>query len=129
MATALIYCRISKHDRGEAFGVARQEKLCRRLASRHDLDVGRVLVDNDVSAFRVRPAFEQVVEASKKGEADALLVYHADRLYRRMGRPGTSRGGRGGDRRPGAHHCRRGCGLVDGVGADGGPHVGRGRAA
>lgn len=87
MTAAVIYCRISKDIAGEHLGVDRQERLCRDLADRLGLSVVNVLVDNDISAYRskARPSFEAVVEALKAGTADALIVYHVDRLYRRMG--------------------------------------------
>lgn len=86
MGDALIYCRISKDAAGEHLGIDRQERLCRDLAARLGLDVVDVLGDNDVSAYRGhgRPAFEALVEALKAGRADTVLVYHVDRLYRRM---------------------------------------------
>jgi site-specific DNA recombinase len=85
MARALIYCRISKDVAGEQPGVERQEFLCREVAEKRRLDVVDVLVDNDVSAYdrrKVRPRFERLVEALKAGEADAVVVYHVDHLYR-----------------------------------------------
>lgn len=82
----MIYARISKDDRGDHLGVDRQERLCRQLASQRGLDVVEVLVDNDISAYRAkrRPGFERLVEMLKAGEVAAVLIYHVDRLYRRM---------------------------------------------
>lgn len=85
MTNAIVYCRISKDDRGEQLGVERQERLCRDLAARDGLTVLDVFVDNDVSAYRSkrRPAFERLVESIRTGQAAAVVAYHADRLYRR----------------------------------------------
>ena len=82
---AVIYCRISKDTEEKALGVARQEKLCRTLAEQHGLEVTEVLVDNDLSAYsrKRRPGFEQLVEMLLAGGVDAIVTYHADRLYRR----------------------------------------------
>lgn len=85
MPNAVIYCRISKDTEEKALGVARQEKLCRTLAEQHGLEVTEVLVDNDLSAYsrKRRPGFEQLVEMLLAGGVDAIVTYHADRLYRR----------------------------------------------
>lgn len=85
MPAAVIYARISKDDAGDRLGVDRQERLCRDLAKRHGLTINDVLVDNDVSAYkgRCRPAFERLVELLDAGAIDAVVAYHADRLYRR----------------------------------------------
>lgn len=85
MSAAVIYARISKDDRGDHLGVDRQEKACRELANRRGLTVLDVLVDNDVSASKGkrRPAFERLVDLLRGREADAVLTYHCDRLYRR----------------------------------------------
>jgi site-specific DNA recombinase len=82
---AAVYCRISKDDAGDRLGVDRQERLCRELAARDGLDIGEVLVDNDLSAFgrTRRPAFERLVSMLRAGEVATVLVYHVDRLYRR----------------------------------------------
>src|SRR5437879_3795141 len=85
MPTAAIYARISKDTEHDGLGVDRQEKLCRELAERHGLTVAQVLVDNDVSAYRSRrrPAFERLVTMLEARTVEAVLTYHADRLYRR----------------------------------------------
>ena len=85
MPNTVIYARISKDDHDDGLGVDRQQKLCRQLAKRAGLAVQAVLVDNDFSAYRSkkRPAFEELVELLKTGEVDAVVCYHADRLYRR----------------------------------------------
>jgi site-specific DNA recombinase len=45
-----------------------------------------VFTDNDVSTFsaKARPGFEDLLQAVKNGEADSVVVYHVDRLYRRL---------------------------------------------
>lgn len=79
-----IYCRISQDD-GSALGVKRQERDCRELAERRGWTVGRVYVDNDVSAYKAkrRPAYRQLLEDLKAGAVDAVVVWHLDRLTRR----------------------------------------------
>lgn len=85
MTAAVVYARISKDEAGKHLGVDRQERLCRELATRDGLTVLDVLVDNDVSAYRAkrRPAFERMFEMVQAGQVDAVVTYHADRLYRR----------------------------------------------
>lgn len=84
-SAAVIYCRISKDERNDRLGVDRQERLCRKLAADEGIEVHAVLIDNDMSASkgRRRPAFEQMVEILKAGQADTIVTYHVDRLYRR----------------------------------------------
>ena len=85
MTAAVVYARISKDEAGEHHGVDRQERLCREFAAREGLTVLDVLADNDVSAYRTkrRPAFERLFEMVRAGQVDAVVTYHADRLYRR----------------------------------------------
>lgn len=90
MTTVCIYTRISSDpdadndgdDGGK--GVARQEEDARALADRNGWTVGRVFTDNDVSAYsgKTRPQFEAMLSAIRRGEFDALVCWHQDRLYR-----------------------------------------------
>jgi len=93
---AAIYARISNdpghadgeqpHKGGDGLGVQRQQEDCRALADALGWDVVTVHVDNDVSAFsgRRRPGFEALLDGMKRGEFDAVLCWHTDRLYRHM---------------------------------------------
>jgi site-specific DNA recombinase len=88
MDNACIYTRISHDkkadDEGEGLGVARQEEDCRKLAKGHGWAVSEVYSDNDISAYNgaVRPRFEAMLDAIKRGQHDVLLCWHQDRLYR-----------------------------------------------
>jgi DNA invertase Pin-like site-specific DNA recombinase len=90
MGDCCIYTRISADKRKdsdeEGMGVARQEKECRALAKRLGLKVARVYVDNDISAYngKTRPNFEDMLDAIKRGQYDALVCWHTDRLTRSM---------------------------------------------
>ena len=79
-----VYCRISDDKTGAGLGVARQEETCRELAARLGWDVGRVYVDNDISAYRRkrRPQYMEMLGAIKRGEVDGLIAWHNDRLHR-----------------------------------------------
>lgn len=81
---AVIYCRISSDKTGAGLGVDRQEGLCRDLAERFGWTVVRVYTDNDISAYsgKTRPDYEDMLAAIQRGEVDALVAWHTDRLHR-----------------------------------------------
>lgn len=83
---AAIYARISKDRDGTMLGVERQIEDCRREAARRgwSVDPEHVFVDNDVSATRskVRPEYERMLEAVRRGEVGAFVVWDMDRLSR-----------------------------------------------
>lgn len=84
---AAIYTRISRDAAGEGAGVARQETECRALAARRGLDVVHVYSDNSLSAYsgrKPRPGYEELLRAVRAGTVDAVIVYAADRLHRRI---------------------------------------------
>ena len=85
-STAAIYTRISSDPSGQAAGVERQRKACQKLADEHNLTVVGVYEDNDVSAFsgKTRPNFERLLTDAAEGSFDVVLVWAADRLYRRL---------------------------------------------
>jgi len=81
---AAVYTRISKDD-GSALGVSRQENDCRRLCKQKGWSVTEVYTDNDVTASgrKRRPAYEAMLASIQRGEIDAVVVYHLNRLHRR----------------------------------------------
>ncbi|MGI5493765.1 recombinase family protein [Microtetraspora malaysiensis] len=82
---AAIYCRISLDRMGDRVKVADQEKLCREVAARRGWTVAGVYPDNSRSAWqrnRKRPQWDAMLEAVDRGEIDAIVVYHGDRLIR-----------------------------------------------
>jgi site-specific DNA recombinase len=86
MRTAL-YTRISQDSTGERAGVTRQLEDCEALADRLGWEVVAPRYDdNDLSAFsgKTRPGFEAMLDAMKRGEFDAIICWHPDRLYRSM---------------------------------------------
>lgn len=83
---AAIYCRISQDGTGRGLGVARQEMDCRAIAKARGWSVGRVYVDNDMSAYRgTRPAYKELLDDVSRGAVDAVVVWHLDRLHRHPG--------------------------------------------
>ncbi len=83
---ALVYTRISQDSTGEALGVQRQSDDCLALAERLGWTVVDKFDDNDLSAFngKRRPGFEALLAVIERGNADALICWHTDRLYRSM---------------------------------------------
>lgn len=84
-----IYCRISDDDEKEGKGVVRQTTDCRTLqADRYPLLDGEpvLYIDNDVTAMgkKKREAFERLLCDLQAGRLDVVIVWHTDRLYRRI---------------------------------------------
>jgi site-specific DNA recombinase len=86
MTRVAIYTRISSARRDDEVGVKRQEALCREYADQRGLTVVAVEEDNSVSATkdRARPAWQSLLGRISNGEIDAVLVWHTDRLYRKL---------------------------------------------
>jgi DNA invertase Pin-like site-specific DNA recombinase len=79
---AAVYLRISEDRDGNELGVARQERACRELAGRLGADIVEVFCDNDKSAYsgKVRPRYQDLVEAIRHRLIDVVLCWHPDRL-------------------------------------------------
>ena len=84
--TAIIYTRQSLDKTGKEAGVTRQLKDCRALAKAKGLDVIAELSDNDISATTGvrRPSFDNLLQLIENGAADTVVVWHPDRLYRKL---------------------------------------------
>jgi DNA invertase Pin-like site-specific DNA recombinase len=84
---AALYLRISRDRVGAGLGVKRQEEDGRKLAEDLGWPVGRVYIDNDMSAFyrkKPRKDYPEMLEAVKAGSHDAIITWHNDRLHRDM---------------------------------------------
>lgn len=90
---AAVYCRLSKASSDEqaisgldTLGVDRQEADARELCSRLGWEIAEVYVDNDLSAWSgaKRPGYEKMISDLVAGRRDAVVVWHLDRLYRRV---------------------------------------------
>lgn len=81
-----VYLRISQDQTGEQAGVTRQREDCLQLARDLGWTVVDEFVDNDVSATsgKPRPEYRRMLADIKAGRIDAILAWHADRLYRRL---------------------------------------------
>lgn len=83
---AVVYTRQSLDKSGEGLAVARQQEACEKLCADRGWQVVRVLTDNDKSASsgKRRPAYEELLQAVDSREADVVVVWHVDRLVRRL---------------------------------------------
>ena len=83
---AALYLRISQDHAGQSLGVTRQREDCEELAKMLSWDIVGAYVDNDVSATsgKVRPEYRRLLADIERGEVEAVVAWHADRLYRRM---------------------------------------------
>lgn len=85
---AAIYTRISDAREGDSAGVDRQREDCEKLAEKLGCAVAEVFIDNNVSATKKRladrPAGKRMLEAIAEGEANMVIAYSADRLYRQV---------------------------------------------
>ncbi|SNR95290.1 recombinase family protein [Blastococcus mobilis] len=87
MATrCAIYARQSLDRSGEGAAVERQIADCRRLAEARGWAVEHVLTDNDLSAStgKPRPQYERLLNLMLAGQVEAVVVWHVDRLTRRL---------------------------------------------
>lgn len=82
--SGFVYCRISQDRTGAGLGVERQESDCRKLAESLGIDVAKVFIDNDLSAYsgKPRPAYMEMLSALAEGKAQAVVCWHTDRLHR-----------------------------------------------
>jgi DNA invertase Pin-like site-specific DNA recombinase len=88
---AAVYLRISDDRLGQEAGVEQQDHVTTEYLDREGWE--RVLdgdapyfVDNDISAFdgKVRPAYERLLDAVRRGDVDVVLARHPERLHRNM---------------------------------------------
>ena len=83
--SAAIYVRQSLDRDGNGEAVDRQLASCRLLAKAREIVVLEEIVENDVSASKgARPGFEHLLEGLRQGTFSTVIVWHTDRLYRRV---------------------------------------------
>lgn len=82
---AVRYFRISDDKAGQGLGVERQDEDTADLLARRGYREVGVYSDNDISAWsgKPRPGYLALVEEIRAGRVDVIVVYRADRLYRR----------------------------------------------
>lgn len=81
---AVIYCRISQDREGAGLGVERQLNDCTALARKLGWQIVAEHTDNDLSAYsgKPRPGYRALLADVDAGRADAVIVWHTDRLHR-----------------------------------------------
>lgn len=82
----VIYARQSLDRTGAGAAVDRQVADCRRLAEARGWQVTEVISDNDISASngKRRPGYERLLNLMLTGQIHAVVVWHVDRLTRRL---------------------------------------------
>lgn len=86
MSSAAIYARISDDKSADSHGVQSQAAQCRAYASERGWTIEREYIDNDLSAYSgvARPEFEQLITDMSAGDVPRLIIWHVDRLCRRV---------------------------------------------
>nr|WP_176445463.1 recombinase family protein [Blastococcus mobilis] len=76
---------MSRDREGAGLGVDRQRQDCMDLAERLGWKIIGHHSDNDLSAYsaKPRPGYRALLDDLEEGRADAVVVWHTDRLHRR----------------------------------------------
>jgi DNA invertase Pin-like site-specific DNA recombinase len=79
-----IYLRISRARDGSELGVERQDPPCRTLLTQLGWTLGKVITDNDTSAFDGTPrkGYAELLDRQKRGLANGIVALDTDRLTR-----------------------------------------------
>lgn len=83
---AFVYTRQSADRTGLGAAVDRQREDCLKLCSERGWTVAHQYSDNDVSATssRPRPAYQAMLAAVQRGDAEVIVAWHVDRLTRKL---------------------------------------------
>lgn len=75
---AAIYTRLSNADENST-STKRQETECREYASRHDLEVVKVFVDEGILGYKdvERPDFDETADGLARGEFDVVIAWNS----------------------------------------------------
>ncbi len=80
---AIVYIRVSTSEQVENTSLSNQERACRAWCQREGYEVIGVFRDEGESAkTKDRPGLLRALEATRKGKADAFVVWKIDRLSR-----------------------------------------------
>ncbi|MDP9394604.1 MAG: recombinase family protein [Actinomycetota bacterium] len=81
-----IYARQSLDRTGEGAAIDRQVADCERVAEQRGWTVVETITDNDMSAStgKPRPGYQRLLKLMRDGSVDAVVVWHVDRLTRRL---------------------------------------------
>src|SRR4051794_19513154 len=82
---AVVYTRMSRDRAGAGLGVDRQRQEGVELADRLGWEIVGQDSDNDLLGFSGKPPprYRALLDDLEQGRADAVLVWHTDRLHRR----------------------------------------------
>ena len=83
MRTAL-YLRVSLDKSGDGLGIERQREDCRKLAEQRGWTVVYEIEENNTSASFGPRRFRTAAPAHGEAAGAALIVWHVDRLLRKM---------------------------------------------
>lgn len=83
---SVIYARQSLDRTGEGAAVDRQVADCQRVADQRGWTVVETITDNDMSAStgKPRPGYQRLLSLMRSRSVDAIVVWHVDRLTRRL---------------------------------------------
>ncbi|PKM52449.1 MAG: recombinase [Firmicutes bacterium HGW-Firmicutes-7] len=87
---AALYCRLSKEDLDkegkldESQSIQNQKELLIEYATRNNIEIHEVYVDDDYSGFEGRPAFNSMIKAAKRLEFNIVLCKTQSRFTRDM---------------------------------------------
>ena len=81
---ACIYVRVSTEaQEADGYSLTEQERLCRSAIESKEWEYVRTFCDGGFSGKTMdRPALQEMFEAIRSGEVDAVLIYKLDRLSR-----------------------------------------------
>lgn len=81
---AAVYARVSLDQTGQAASVSQQEETGRDLIERRGWTLAGVYVDNSITGTgkKHRPQFYAMLDAVRRGEVDAIVARHMDRIAR-----------------------------------------------
>jgi DNA invertase Pin-like site-specific DNA recombinase len=81
---AAVYARVSLDQTGEAASVTQQEEAARDLVTQRGWTLAGVYVDNSITGTgkKHRPQFYAMLDAVRRGEVDAIVARHMDRIAR-----------------------------------------------
>ena len=81
---AAIYARVSDDKTGQASSTSQQREACRELIARRGWIAAGEYVDDSITGTgkKHRPRFYAMLEAVRRGEVDAIVARHMDRIAR-----------------------------------------------
>ena len=86
MSHAILYLRVSTTEQAtEGISLNVQEDRLRAYCTMRDLDIVQVITDAGVSAGKpldTRPGGQQLLDTIRRKQADAVVAYKLDRLFR-----------------------------------------------